>query len=129
MGKHLRLYGSKDIHYKCIKWVVGNGCSIDLWKDWWCGKGPLENIMPITHLNPIKVNTIISDNGGWNLFLPNVCFSREVHDKILSTHLPFSSSKLDIMCWAQSRSGKFYVGSCYNLNLKEKGIVNENDTN
>ena len=97
-------------------------------KDWWCGNGPLQEIMHTTHLNPAKVDSIISDSGGWNLSLPNVCFSREAQDHILSTPLPLSGNILDSICWSLSGSGKFSVGSCYKLIMKEKGIVNDNDT-
>lgn len=28
--------------HKSLKWVIGNGKEVDVWKDWWVGDGPLE---------------------------------------------------------------------------------------
>lgn len=51
-----------------IKWSIGDGKSVDISKDWWCGTGTLELDYPGQNTNNnTRVKELIDDNGNWNL--------------------------------------------------------------
>lgn len=51
-----------------IKWPIGDGKSVDISKDWWCGTGTLELDYPGPNTNNnMRVKELIDDNGNWNL--------------------------------------------------------------
>lgn len=51
-----------------IKWTIGDGSKVDLWKDWWCGSGPLILKYQGPHTNGnTKVKEIVDDKDTWDL--------------------------------------------------------------
>lgn len=53
---------------KGVKWTMGDGSKVDLWKDWWCSNDPLAKRYPGSHVNDgSKVSQIIGTHNTWDL--------------------------------------------------------------
>lgn len=104
---------------KGLKWVIGDGKRVDIWKDWWSGDTPLALLYPGVHttLNS-KVEELI-DNGRWNLDWIAQIVDQGVIDSILGIKLPPFTQVPDHPSWVGSPSGNFSVAATYKLINKD----------
>lgn len=101
---------------KGIKWIIGNGETIDLWKDWWSGDGPLcvQYQGPHTNAN-VKVRSIINDNGSMGLGICFLFLILLMIRIIQAIHLPLYATNKDQPSWVGSTDGRFSTAAAYNL--------------
>ena len=66
------IFGSKNIITKASKWVVGNGKSIDLFKDWWVGNEPINQTTHGDYPNTTVDSIMYSSGGGIGVGGPTV---------------------------------------------------------
>uniref|UniRef100_A0A2N9IGZ4 Reverse transcriptase domain-containing protein n=1 Tax=Fagus sylvatica TaxID=28930 RepID=A0A2N9IGZ4_FAGSY len=100
--------------------LIGDGKSVDCWKDPWVPwipgflpkpKDPL--VPPI----PMLVSSLINQEiPSWNMSLLQEHFDEESMTAICRIHLPFQSSR-DKLCWIADPKGVFTVKSAYKLNI------------
>lgn len=110
---------------KGTKWSVGDGKSVDLWFDWWCGNSPIVERIPGLHTQiPMKVEEII-DNGRWNLVNIDHLLSNEVRNEILNTVLPVFSQTMDHPVWADSQNGTCFASNAYDFINDESNDLKE----
>lgn len=88
---------TKKILQKNIKWNIGNGKSISIEKDWWCGNDSFANINLFTsdtELNK-KVDFIFKENGGRDVNKISTLLPSTVHEEILKTSPSIDLTKED----------------------------------
>lgn len=99
---------------KGMKWSVGKGDKIHVWKDWWCGKGPLEHYYPGLHTSDnTHVSDLIDTNGTWNLSSISNIIDNATANDIMSIHIPQFANTDDQLQW--SISGKFTTAAAYDI--------------
>lgn len=90
---------------KGTKWTIGDGSSVDLWKDWWCGPSPLGLRYPGPHADAgMKVKDITDCNGVWDVSLIDHIISHQTMEEIRSIHLPHISDTYDKPHWSEVRN-------------------------
>lgn len=105
----------RHILEKGTKWTIGDGKSVDLWKDWWCGNGTLANRYPGPHTEEhIKVEAII-DNGTWNLSSIEHIVDEGTCNDILNIKLPSYSQVIDHPSWGDSVNGLCTASPAYDM--------------
>ena len=117
------IHSCKEILTKATKWTVANGRNIMLWKDWWCGNCPLEQVTNIVGDDSATVSSIIDQNGLWN----TPFIDQDYHEVIKSVPLPVALELEDSVSWTPN--GKFSTASCYKFILESEGKINANDFN
>jgi hypothetical protein len=109
------IYSSRDIVKEGLVWHVGNGSSVQIWKDRWFPKQPMFQILsPSRVLNPdAKVCELIGENTKWwNTQLLELLFTGEEIKMIQS--IPISSTnRSDAIIWRGTVNGIFSVRSAY----------------
>jgi hypothetical protein len=98
-----------------VKWRVGNGLQISIWKDRWLpnfGTGQVQS--PVTILSSeAKVAELIEPNSRrWNVQLQSSIFSPSEVASICSIPLSPLLAR-DRLVWAGSKQGVFTVRSAY----------------
>ncbi|KAL5840196.1 hypothetical protein ACOSQ4_012804 [Xanthoceras sorbifolium] len=110
------LHGAKCLS-KGIIWRVGNGKSINFWKDNWVPKiGTLKEhaLMELgENLLSLKVEDLL-DGGRWELGLLNALLPAEIVLLIISIHAGHDGSGEDKAMWGSSNDGNFSVRIAYN---------------
>ncbi|KAK3187995.1 hypothetical protein Dsin_027556 [Dipteronia sinensis] len=96
-----------------MRWRVGNGSSITIYKDRWIPRPSTFKIISNPKLGRnAKVECLISPSGGWDLQKINCNFDKEDVKEILS--IPLGSGKTeDIMLWHCDERGLYTVKSGY----------------
>lgn len=75
-----------------IKWTIRDGSKVDLWKDWWCGSGPLILKYQGPHTNSnTKVKEIVDDNDTWDL--SNIAHIVDEQDTNIIHNIHLSSNR------------------------------------
>ncbi|KAF5941256.1 hypothetical protein HYC85_022423, partial [Camellia sinensis] len=118
---------------KGVKWTVGNGNNVNVWKDWWCGDKAFMDLESNTNQNlhnncniDNNVSELLNSDGSWNeikvhsLCTPNIAF-------LILNNPPPGILEMDSPLWKGSPAGSFTVSSVYNLILGE--TENEEDWN
>ncbi|XP_021768525.1 uncharacterized protein LOC110732828 [Chenopodium quinoa] len=109
------LWGSKSLLLEGLKWRVGNGVNIQVWKDAWLpGKPPTA--IPVHDMNfdpELRVLELINEEcGEWRGALLQSLFS--VQDRNLILQLPISyAMPEDKLLWWPSKNGEYTVKSGY----------------
>lgn len=114
---------ARELVRKGAKWMVGDGCSIDVWRDPWVAKLPNFKVISTDGENqegPVLVRDFI-DNGEWKVELINSIFTPWEAKAILDEVLPQFPTP-DSWTWAHSRKGIFTVKSAYFLALQNRNI-------
>lgn len=97
-------------------WRIGNGKSIQIYKDAWLPSLDGRLNSPMMHLAPESMvdSLINSDSGWWDTNLIDLCFYPP--DALLIKSLPLCSSpQPDSLVWRSERSGCYSVKSGYKL--------------
>ena len=106
-----------------VKWQVGNGESISIWKDKWTTNPSTFRIVSPQRLLPmeVKVSALIdAENGEWKANMIRDLFMEHEADSILS--IPLSTVlPADKLVWIAAANGKFSVNSAYYLARNGKG--------
>lgn len=105
----------RDILQEGTKWTIGDGSSVDLWNDWWCGNGPLAKRHPGLHT---KINTKVAeiiDNGCWNLDSIDHLVDEISREDIFNTVLPLYNQASDHPSWSGSSNGSCTASAAYKL--------------
>ena len=108
---------AQDVVKNVIRWQVGNGCCIQIWKDKWLPTSPSHRVVssPSTLPPDATVASLIDvEEGAWkeevfqSLFLP--------HEAEVIQGIALSSKLLeDRQVWAPTANGHFNVKSAYKL--------------
>jgi hypothetical protein len=106
------IHSTKQILHRFIKWNLGNGRKIDIFRDWWVGEGPLINQIRYAHAEKITVDKLINDLGCWDV---EAISNRVYPDTALLIHnIPISASgNHDCCSWSPNPNGNFSVGTAY----------------
>ncbi|KAI8550397.1 hypothetical protein RHMOL_Rhmol06G0103100 [Rhododendron molle] len=114
---------TQSVISKGLKWVIGDGKSVDIWKDWWCGETPLALLFPGNYTNSNAKVVELIEHGRWNLDMLFPLVDQGVIDSISRIKLPLTLNVPDHPTWAGSPSGNFSVAAAYNLiNKDEAGV-------
>lgn len=100
-----------------VKWQVGNGQHINIWKDKWTNNPTTFRIFSPQRILPMeeKVSALIDvESGAWKTNMIREVFLEHEADSILS--IPLSTTLLaDRLVWIANANGKFNVKSAYHL--------------
>ncbi|KAI8563505.1 hypothetical protein RHMOL_Rhmol03G0115700 [Rhododendron molle] len=127
--------GGKELLCKGLKWRIGNGRNISVFRDEWIPKlsNPLDGSPLSNGLPNFKVMDVLDARCHvWRDPLLNVLFPREVVSAIHSIYLPLQE-KEDELIWEHTKNGLFSVKlnllTCYALgsNLEEFLYVNRKE--
>nr|XP_023920446.1 uncharacterized protein LOC112031976 [Quercus suber] len=117
---------SREVIEKGSFWGIGNGKSVQIYKDSWLPSPDGRISSPVSHLTPEStVDSLINSTlGGWNTNLIDLCFYPP--QAILIKSLPLGSTpQPDTLVWRPEKSGCYSVKSGYKL-LCELLIPNTN---
>lgn len=101
---------------KGTKWKIGDGQNVDLWRDWWCGDGPLINSFPGNHGHAdIKVQDINNIDGFWDLSYLSAFVDHPTLSLIVKMNVTGVSNAVDCPIWVgtPNGNGKFSVSTAY----------------
>ena len=120
-----RLMSLREQFVKGLKWVVGDGRSINFWKDNWLLDFPLLNIASNKDLIDTTklVQNFIDIDKNWDrnrIQLLNNYLPQNIIDKILQTTIPKNNIQ-DRMYWRTSTDGWFSTKSSVQMIQKNKG--------
>ena len=116
------LMAAQGVVRKGMRWQVGNGNKIRVWRDKWIPRPSTYRL--VTPENPRSENALVSElinraTHEWNTDKLTDWFLPEDRDAIMS--IPLSTNEIgDRLIWAENRSGKFTVKSAYALALEEQ---------
>ena len=118
------VFKTKNLLHKGIRWNIGNGKNISIWKDWWCGKNSfLDRNIDLSGVNVNEtVESLINVNSCWDLNKISNSIPTVLHSDIINTPLSCELTNEDKPSWLGKGSGKFTVSSCYNQISKEEGM-------
>lgn len=107
----------KDILSQNTKWVVGDGRTISIWNDIWCGKYKISDLTNLSSASiaNMKVKDIISANNLWDTTVIDHIIPPHCKMDIMNTPLPVCSTLEDSPSWMGTSSGKFSIKSCYDI--------------
>lgn len=117
---------------KGVKWTVGNGNNVNVWKDWWCGDKAFIDLESNTNqnlhnnCNVDNVSELLNSDGSWNEIKVHSLCTPNIASLILNNPPP-DTLEMDSPLWKRSPAGSFNVSSVYNLILGE--TENEEDWN
>ncbi|XP_031099899.1 uncharacterized protein LOC116004105 [Ipomoea triloba] len=100
-----------------IRWRVGNGASISVWKDPWLPNhsSPFVLSPVIEQLNDIKVESLMNvQKTDWEVDILKDLFMETDVDHILKIPIAETLTE-DKIVWMGDAKGKFTVRSCYNM--------------
>ncbi|KAL7235947.1 hypothetical protein ACSBR1_019263 [Camellia fascicularis] len=107
---------TRELLKKGVRWTVGDGKSISIWHDYWCGQGTIaEQCTGDPSLPNMKVVDIIQEDGSWKIeeivdFIP-----QSVLQSILQIHLAQFVTVTDTPHWKGATTSNFSVSAAYNL--------------
>ncbi|KAL7169819.1 hypothetical protein ACSBR2_034787 [Camellia fascicularis] len=106
---------------KLVKWKLGNGALVNIWKDWWCGDQSFADVMPNTHQSnqtttedSSSVAEFVTDHGEWDVVRLSLLFPPNITSIILNTPPP-SNNNPDSPNWKGTQCDEFLVASAYEL--------------
>ncbi|KAH7860326.1 hypothetical protein Vadar_012160 [Vaccinium darrowii] len=106
---------TRDTLKKGIKWSIGDGESVDLWNDWWCGCDTLAERHPGIHTHgKTKVAGII-ENGKWNLTPIDHILDNTSRELILGIVLPLYTQASDHPTWVTANDGNYSASEAYDF--------------
>ncbi|GLT26418.1 hypothetical protein SLA2020_014850 [Shorea laevis] len=108
----------RDVLLLGIRWRVGSGSSIDLWKDVWVGNFKLQDVAlnPIPpNLSDLKVSNIISPNQSWDITSLQHLLPNHLLNLIVAIPLPVAGPVDDGVYWQGSLNGEFSMKSAFLL--------------
>lgn len=118
------LLEGRNLLLKGLCWQVGDGASIDIWKDAWIPgiKGGRLTGRPLdTDCNASLVKDLIVD-GSW--FLDEILQWISPADTEAILVIPISGSgRSDRLMWSPNKNGKYYVSSGYAVAFSDKDSV------
>ena len=112
---------AKSVVEEGIRWSIGNGQSVQVWKDKWIPK--LDTFKITTPINPLlyyeNVSTIIDkERAVWKSELINSIFLPHDAESILAIPLS-SASPVDQRVWSTIANGVFSIRSAYWISHKQ----------
>ena len=116
------LMAAQGVVHKGMRWQVGNGNRIRVWRDKWIPRPSTYRL--VTPEKPSSENALVSElinraTHEWNMDKLKDWFLPEDREAIMS--IPLSTNEVcDRLIWAENRSGKFTVKSAYALALEEQ---------
>ena len=100
-----------------VKWQVGNGKHINIWKDKWTNNPTTFRISSPQRILPVetRVSALINaKSGAWKTSMIREVFLEHDADSILS--IPLSTTlRADSLVWTAAANGKFNVKCAYHL--------------
>ncbi|KAL7222108.1 hypothetical protein ACSBR1_023926 [Camellia fascicularis] len=114
------ILNSRAILRKGVKWTVGNGATINCWKDWWSGDKAFEDLtLSSSQSAPfwesdVTVNNLLSEQGSWNETVICEMLPPTLASIILNRPSP-TSLEPDEPNWKGSADGIFSSASVYVL--------------
>ena len=116
-GRLLQLH---DKLLQGLHWIVGNGETINVWKDPWVVGCNLQNNQ-LSHDPNLKVYLLINQNKQWNLQVLQHLFPNSIVDQVLKIKIP-SWEASDKLIWKLNADGHFTTKSV-------KQIINTRNQN
>lgn len=99
-------------------WEVGDGNSIEIWKDYWLPNRNSSLDASFASSNMKTVNQlIVQDSGKWNVYILNALFDTDTVSGICNIRIPLSGK--DTLRWSPTYNGQFSVKSDYKCIVKE----------
>jgi hypothetical protein len=129
LGKQLKKM--KKLLLKGVCYMVGNGISIDAWKDSWVPC--LEGYKPVKRgenvvINPLSVASLINHENHCSIRTKlEELFNTETVEAILRIKIPISP-KQDRIIWLKEPKGNFSMKSAYKANSDNGNAVNSGST-
>ncbi|KAI8563661.1 hypothetical protein RHMOL_Rhmol03G0126400 [Rhododendron molle] len=109
---------TKLVMDKGVKWIIGDGKSVSIWHDWWCGEKPLALSHPGSHTTSSqKVESLIID-GQWALGEIEQFLDMDSLAAINSISLPIYTQGPDHPSWVGSGNGQFTISAAYDIITK-----------
>ncbi|XP_028120068.1 uncharacterized protein LOC114317531 [Camellia sinensis] len=110
----------RTILRKGVKWNVGNGESISLWYNWWCGQQPLAHQYNSSQVNGRdKVSLLLDEEGNWNTdFIATIVTHQDLQE-ITKIHRPRFVTYTDAPSWIGTSGGNFSVASAHKLLINQ----------
>lgn len=106
---------TKWVLEKGVKWIIGDGKSVSIWHDWWCGDKPLALSHPGDHTNSTQnVEALIMD-GSWILDEIAQYMDANTLETINAINLPMYTQNTDHPTWVGSGNENFNI---INMNHK-----------
>lgn len=95
-----------------VKWIVGDGQRINIWRDRWLPRGVIGG--PVNRNDPeIVAELINSESRLWEEPKVQALFDEQVAQQVLSTPISIQSQQ-DRLIWMGNQSGTYSVKSGYN---------------
>lgn len=114
---------TREILKEGTKWSIGDGNSVDLWNDWWCGNGPLAKKHPGPHTLDNTMVADIIDTGLWDLDSIDHILDNDSRAAILGTTLPVYLEASDHPSWLGSSNGICSAASAYDFICKDNNDI------
>ena len=117
------IWATQSIISDGVKWQVGNGESISIWKDKWTTNPSTFRIVSPQRLLPMEAKVCVlidAENGEWKANMIRDLFLEHEADSILSIPLG-TVLPIDKLVWTTAANGKFSVKSVYHLARNGKG--------
>ncbi|XP_026416325.1 uncharacterized protein LOC113311739 [Papaver somniferum] len=98
----------KEIIKAGLKWDIGNGEQVDLWRDVWCSDKPMLQLIDIvdTTYPPMKVSALIDpDTHAWNISSIEHVVPAQLLDQIRAIPLAEVNTSPDFRVWPHSKDG------------------------
>ncbi|XP_065638811.1 uncharacterized protein LOC136071439 [Quercus suber] len=111
------IWAAQDIVKRGLRWQVGDGEKIQVWKDKWLQQPSTYRVvtpMSSSQLVVMVCDLIDGDRKEWKEDLIRQCFFPQDVEAILSIPLSAHGAR-DRMIWAENKNGKFTVRSAYKL--------------
>ncbi|CAL5336391.1 unnamed protein product [Camellia sinensis] len=103
-----------------MRWNLGRGSKVRIWKDCWCGEGVLEQDLntptyPLPNPGNTTVDYLLDGNGDWDLMHINNLMPRHVVVEILKIQPPRNRDVEDNPRWVKAHDGDFSIASAYEI--------------
>ncbi|KAL7215762.1 hypothetical protein ACSBR1_027827 [Camellia fascicularis] len=89
------IWATRNCLRRAVKWKVGDGNIINVWKDWWCGECSFErtvlSTLPLSQNNVTACGTVkelIEEDGHWDEATININFSPHLATAVLTSGPP-----------------------------------------
>ncbi|OMO62153.1 reverse transcriptase [Corchorus capsularis] len=110
------LMAGREVLKKGCRWRIGDGMSVDIWRDEWLNNPPAFRPTPrpgtICQSNPVSV--LFDDQGQWDVDLVRELFVDDDVARILSVPF-FTQVSRDELIWSHSKNGYYTVRIEYHV--------------
>ncbi|XP_031112120.1 uncharacterized protein LOC116016097 [Ipomoea triloba] len=123
------LSSTKEIIRQHSRWRIGNGNSINIWRDRWLpdSSNPKISTPYFSFMEIFDVSSLFIDQSlKWDVDIIQNIFNHRYATLITNIPLPLINSE-DKLIWMREDRGQFMVKSCYRALLGEKNVVNRKD--